>query len=52
MAEADNIGYKRTKRGERPMPNDLYRTDLNGNILFDDGIETTILDAMRKIDWN
>lgn len=38
MAEADNIGYKRTKRGERPMPNDLYRTDLNGNILFDDGI--------------
>ena len=52
MAEADNIGYKRTKRGERPMPNDLYRTDLNGDILFDDGIETTILDAMRKIDWN
>lgn len=38
------------------MPNDLYRTDLNGDIngdiLFDDGIETTILDAMRKIDWN
>lgn len=52
MAEADNIGYKRSKRGERPMPNDLYRTDLNGDILFDDGIETTILDAMRKIDWN
>lgn len=51
MAEADNIGYKRTKRGERPMPNDLYRTDLAGDILFDDGIETTILDAMRKIDW-
>ena len=52
MAEADNIGYKRTKRGERQMPNELYRTDLSGNILFDDGIETTILDAMRKIDWN
>ncbi|ALC18063.1 type I restriction-modification system, DNA methylase subunit [Desulfuromonas soudanensis] len=24
MAEAENIGYKRTKRGEKPMPNDLY----------------------------
>ncbi|MDE7047852.1 MAG: hypothetical protein K2P25_07710, partial [Lachnospiraceae bacterium] len=24
MAEADNIGYKRTKRGEKEMPNDLY----------------------------
>ena len=24
MAEAKNVGYKRTKRGEKPMPNDLY----------------------------
>lgn len=24
MAHADNVGYKRTKRGENPMPNDLY----------------------------
>jgi len=24
MAEAENIGYKRTKRGEKPMPNDLF----------------------------
>jgi type I restriction enzyme M protein len=24
MAEAENVGYKRTKRGENPMPNDLY----------------------------
>lgn len=24
MAEADNIGYKRTKRGEKEMPNDLF----------------------------
>ena len=52
MAEAENIGYKRTKRGERSMPNELYRTDTNGDILFDDGIENTILDIMRKIDWN
>jgi type I restriction enzyme M protein len=24
MAEAENVGYKRTKRGENQMPNDLY----------------------------
>jgi type I restriction enzyme M protein len=24
MTEAENVGYKRTKRGENPMPNDLY----------------------------
>jgi len=24
MAEGENVGYKRTKRGENPMPNDLY----------------------------
>lgn len=24
MAQAENVGYKRTKRGENPMPNDLY----------------------------
>lgn len=50
MAEADNVGYKRTKRGEKSMPNDLYRTKHN-EICIDDGIETTILDLMRKISW-
>ena len=24
MSEAENVGYKRSKRGENPMPNDLY----------------------------
>ena len=28
MAEADNVGYKRTKRGEKPMPNDLYDIEI------------------------
>ena len=51
MAEADNIGYKRTKRGEKPMPNDLYRVDTNNAILVDDGVKTTILDFMRELDW-
>ena len=50
MAEADHIGYKRTKRGEREMPNDLYRYK-DGKIIIDDGNEDTILDHMRKINW-
>lgn len=52
VAEAENIGYKRTKRGEKVMPNDLYRVDASGDILIDDNIEETILDEMRKIIWN
>ncbi|MCI6642452.1 MAG: N-6 DNA methylase [Campylobacter hominis] len=51
MAEAEEVGYKRTKRGERLRPNDLFRTDNKGNILIDDGVQETILDYMRNIDW-
>jgi type I restriction enzyme M protein len=28
MAEAENVGYKRTKRGENPMPNDLFDKEI------------------------
>lgn len=28
MAETENIGYKRTKRGEKPMPNDLFDVEI------------------------
>ncbi len=52
MAEVENVGYKRTKRGEKPMPNELYRTDENNLVLVDDGIELTALDFMRKINWD
>jgi type I restriction enzyme M protein len=52
MAEADNIGYKRSKRGKKSMPNDLYRTDEEGVVLVDDGVDLTILDEMRKIHWD
>lgn len=52
MAEAENIGYKRTKRGEKPMPNELYRVTTDGAIMVDDGGDNTILDAMRKIEWD
>lgn len=52
MAEVDNIGYKRTKRGEKPMPNELYRVNDKGEILIDDGIKTTALDHLRDVIWD
>lgn len=51
MAEVDNVGYKRTKRGEKPQPNDLFRTNENGLVLVDDEIMETALDYMRTIKW-
>ena len=52
MAEVENVGYKRTKRGEKPMPNELYRIDKDGKVLVDDGKMETALDYMRKIEWS
>jgi len=52
MAEVENIGYKRTKRGETPMPNELFRTDEKGEVLVDDGVMETALDYMRQIIWD
>lgn len=52
MAEAENVGYKRSKRGEKPMPNDLYRIDKDYNLIMDDGKTETILDYMRNIHWD
>jgi type I restriction enzyme M protein len=52
MAEADNIGYKRSKRGEKAMPNELFRADGDGIVQVDDGAEDTILDLIRKVEWN
>ena len=51
MADVNNVGYKRTKRSERKQPNELYRTSEDGTVLVDDGIETTVLDFIRKISW-
>lgn len=50
-AEADFVGYKRTKRGLKPQPNDLFRTDGEKNIIVDDDRKETILDYMREIEW-
>ncbi|MCJ7600114.1 MAG: SAM-dependent methyltransferase [Desulfobulbaceae bacterium] len=52
MAEVDHIGYKRTKRGEQLMPNDLYRLQDDGNMIVDDGIRETALDYLRDVKWD
>ncbi|MDR2570298.1 MAG: SAM-dependent methyltransferase, partial [Oscillospiraceae bacterium] len=51
MAEADSIGYKRSKRGEKNTSNDLYRIDETGLVLVNDDVRETILDYMREIVW-
>jgi len=52
MAEVENIGYKRTKRGEKPMPNELYRVNEKGEVLVDDGVKETTLDHLRDVLWD
>lgn len=51
MAETDSIGYKRSKRGEKEMPNTLFRFNETG-VIVDDGVKETILDYMREIQWD
>ena len=51
MAEVDNVGYKRSQRGEKIMPNELYRIDEGNVVQVDDGVEETVLDLIRKIEW-
>ena len=48
MAEADNVGYKRTKRGENITSNDLFKEDEDGNVVYDMANPQTVLDFMRK----
>ncbi len=52
MAEVENVGYKRTKRGEKPMPNELYRINDKNEVLVDDGLKETALDFLRDIKWD
>ena len=51
MADAEHVGYKRTKRSTQTRPNDLYRTDMNGAVIVDDNIKESVLDYMREINW-
>ena len=52
MAEVENIGYKRTKRGEKSMPNELFRVNSDSLVLVDDNVEETALDFIRKLNWD
>ncbi len=53
MAEVENVGYKRTIRGLKPMPNDLFRRNENGEIMIDDNKKETALDFMRSdVEWD
>jgi len=52
MAEVENVGYKRTTRGEKQMPNELYRVDDKGFILINDGKKETALDYLRDVKWD
>jgi len=53
LAEAEEIGYKRTKRGELPRPNELFQEDSHGNIAINAKEPKTILDSLRlKVRWD
>ena len=52
MAGAEQIGYKRTKRGEKITRNELYRVDDDGQVIVDDGKTESILDYMRLVEWD
>lgn len=42
MAEVENVGYKRTKRGENPMPNELYDIEIAPNKISFEAISNLI----------
>lgn len=52
MAEVDSIGYKRTTRSEKETINELYRSVNNNEPAVDDNVIETVLDEMRKIEWD
>ena len=49
MASAENVGYKRTKRGENPMPNDLFDIEYAPTELDVDGIFEKYADKIITI---
>lgn len=53
LAEAEEIGYKRTKRGELKRPNELFQEDSHGNIVINIKEPKTILDWLKlKVQWD
>jgi len=51
MAEADEIGYKRTKRGEKERINDLFSLDEHKRIILDEENSEKILNKLRNFVW-
>jgi len=53
MAQAEEIGYKRSKRGDQKRPNELFQEDEHGNIIIDTRNPKTILDWLKlKVRWD
>ena len=44
MAEVENVGYKRTKRGEKPMPNELFDLEIAPNHFNNENFKTKLED--------
>jgi type I restriction enzyme M protein len=53
MAEAEEIGYKRTKRGEQKRPNMLFQESESGSIITDIDNPKAVLDFLKlKVKWD
>lgn len=53
LAEAEEIGYKRSKRGEKKRPNELFQQDKDNNIIIEEKDLKTILDHIKKhVSWD
>lgn len=47
-----NTDYKKTLRGEKGVPNEIYRINDKGEVLADGGAKETDLDYLREISWH
>lgn len=50
MAEVENVGYKRTKRGEKEMPNELFELEYAPHKLQVEHIENDYKEAIESIE--
>ena len=49
MAEVDNVGYKRTNRGENEMPNELFTFEYAPTSVDVEGIKSTYFDSINSL---
>lgn len=53
MVEAEELGYKRTKRGDQRRPNELFQENEHGSIIIDIENPKTILDFLKsRVIWD